>query len=289
MASSRFWLFSTSSPPPYSAAAFVLCALFLLTVAPDSWPIHAESPLAYAPATDSDTEVKRPTEVAWSRAIELIPKEYRKRYQKWKSEYLLTESGREAWKQYALNPNFTLTVTISKEEGHGARIDGYQWDTSGRLIAATIILGHKLDSGYPSSINYPITCSLAPDNLPSEVKGQILAATKLAHEFGHLDQMLSINGSLYQLQNDLMIEYNCIFFANGYNVHDPRLVELSQRMSGTPVSIAQDREHWAEMGALLYLQERLPGLTNRAKLPGPIKEAIQMYYSTYPERLHFAN
>ncbi len=222
-------------------------------------------------------------------ARESIPAQYRKRYVEWKGEYLSTEAGREEWFRYAYNPNFTLTITVSKAEQHGARIDGYQWNESGKLIAATIILGNKLDSGYPSSFNYPITCSLAPGNLPSEVKGRILAATKMAHEFGHLDQILSIDGRLFQLQNALMLEYNQIFNTNRYDVHDLRLVKLAERMGGTPVSIAQEREHWAEMGALLYLKQRLPELSKRAKLPSPVKEAIESYYLTYPERLQTAN
>ncbi len=215
---------------------------------------------------------------------EVIPAKYQKRYLKWKNDYLSTDAGREEWERYTLDPKFTLTITISREEAEGARVNGLHWDATGKLIAATIMLGSKLDSGYPSSFNYPITCSLAPGNLPSEVKGTILAATKLAHEFGHLNRMMNMDGRLYELQNRLMIEYNRIFHANGLNAQDPRLSELVRRMDGTPVSIAQERESWAEMGAILYLQERLQK-DRDAKMPQPIREAISTYYLTYPGRL----
>ncbi len=81
-----------------------------------------------------------------------------------------------------------------------------------------------------------------------------------------------------------MIEYNQIFYANGRTTLDPQLLELAQEMGGTPVSIAQDRESWAEMGAILYLQERLRK-DRHAKMPQPIRQAIDTYYLTYPERM----
>lgn len=229
------------------------------------------------------------SEAARSTVHEVIPSDYRKRYLKWKTEYLSTEAGRSQWELYALSPNFRLTITVSKEEGQGARVKDFVWNGDSHLVAATIVLGNKLDSGYPSSINYPITCSLSPGSLPPEVKGKILAATKLAHEFGHLGQVNSISGSVYQMQNVLMTEYLRIFNSNGFNVHDPRLLALAEQMGGTPVSIKQEREHCAEVGAITYLTERLPQLSKRSKIPSAIKEAIDAYYSTYPGRFQSAN
>ena len=237
-------------------------------------------PLPFTHSNWSDSSA----EIGSSRVMELIPHDYRKRYLKWKSDYLSTEVGRTQWDRYALDPNFTLTITVSKDRAEGAILDGYRWDETGRLVAATITLGSKLNSGYPSSFNYPITCSLAPGNLPPEVKGTILAATKLAHEFGHLNRTMTMDGRLYELQNSLMIEYNQVFNANGRNCQDPRLLDLVKRMDGTPVSIAQDRESWAEIGAILYLKERLDG--NRSiKMPEPVKQAIEGYYLAYPGRV----
>ncbi len=224
------------------------------------------------------------TESSTSTLREIIPAKYHKRYLRWRNDFLSTASGHEQWERYSLNPGFTLTITVSPEEAEGARVMDFIWDDSGKLSGATIILGSKLDSGYPSSITYPITCSLAPGNLPPEVKGTILAATKLAHEFGDLNRTMSMDGRLYQLQNNLMIEYNKFFYANGRDTSDPYLLELSDEMGGTPVSIKQDRESWAEMGAILYLQERLRR-DHRLKMPQPIRQAIETYFVTYPGRM----
>jgi hypothetical protein len=223
------------------------------------------------------------TEPSDSHIKELIPAKYKQRYLKWKNEYLSTRSGFSQWQRFALNSDVALTITISTKEAEGARVNAFQWDEKGKLLAATIVLGNKLDSGYPSSVNYPITCSLAPGNLPSEVKGKILAATKLAHEFGHLNQIMNMDGRLYKLQNELMLEYNAIFNANGRNTQDPRLLELADRMHGTPVSIAQDRESWAEIGAILFLEEKLRE-EYKLKMPRSIRDAINGYWLTYPER-----
>ncbi|HEY2972490.1 MAG TPA: hypothetical protein VGJ48_08260 [Pyrinomonadaceae bacterium] len=268
----------------------LLCSFPTLLVAGNSGPAQAISPRAAIPLTytlplaGSHATISESADINRSRVIELIPAEYRKRYLKWRNDYLSTEVGRNQWDRYALDTNFTLTITVSKDRAEGAILDGYRWDATGRLIGASITLGTKLDSGYPSSINYPITCSLAPGNLPPEVKGTILAATKLAHEFGHLNRTMTMDGRLYQLQNSLMIEYNRIFETNGRNCQEPRLLELVRKMDGTPVSIAQDRESWAEVGAILYLQERLAGDRN-IKMPDAIKQAIEGYYVTYPGRV----
>ena len=214
---------------------------------------------------------------------EVIPKKYRGKYEKWKEEFLSTESGREQWERYARDSSFTLTITVSKKEGEGAKTGDYKWDGAGKLIAATITLGHKIDSGYPNPVGYPITCSLASDELP--ISGRILAATKFAHEFGHVNRTAGMDASLYQLQNRLMLEYRRIFYANGRNTKDPQLIEISRWMEGTPVEIWRDREHWAEANAILYLRERFPGGEERLSMPLAIRQAIDSYYMTYPERL----
>lgn len=223
-------------------------------------------------------------EACRSTVKEIIPPEYRRRYQKWKTEYLSTSAGRAQWEQYALSQSFNLTITVSKEKSHGALVSDFIWNEDGRLISATIMLGNKLDSGYPNPINYPITCSLSPDNIGPDVKGTILAAAKLSHEFGHLNQVMAMDGRLYQLQNRLMIEYNRLIGKVDFNTLDPQLLELVGEMGGTPVQIAQEREHWAEMGVIEYLQERLPQLTKRSRMPQPIQQAIDAYYSAYPGR-----
>ena len=258
----------------FPAAILLFCLLYSLSIkaTPSAESTEIDQVSAWLAARANRSTVR-----------EIIASEYKKRYQKWKNEYLSTSAGREQWERFALNQHFELTITVSRQQAHGAKVD-FQWDDFGHLIAATIILGDKLDSGYPSAINYPITCSLSPGDLPPEVKGKILAATKLSHEFGHLNQVMSMDGRTYQLQNRLMLDYMRVFNGNGFNIHDPSLMVLAEQMGGTPVSISQNREHWAEAGALDYLQERLPKLNKRAKIPSAIKDAINAYQSTYGDR-----
>jgi len=262
--------------------SLIFLAAFLLVCPLYSFSIKATPSFD---STDGDDEVNTwlSTNANRSTVKELIPSEYKKRYQKWKTEYLSASVGREQWERFALNPHFELTITFSKQQAHGAKVE-FHWDDFGHLIAATILLGNKLDSGYPSAINYPITCSLSPGNLPPEVNGKILAATKLSHEFGHLNQVMSMDGRIYQMQNTVMLQYMRIFNGNGFNVHDPVLVALAEQMGGTPVSISQNREHWAEAGAIEYLQQRLPKLNKRSKIPNAVKDAIEAYQSTYGDR-----
>jgi hypothetical protein len=215
---------------------------------------------------------------------EVIPDEYKKRYEAWKKEYLSTEAGRKQWAKYADDKNFTLTITVadrgSKELNQGAETekDGYQWNSEGKLIAATITLGKDINSGYPSPADYPVTSSLKNTDNGYDVSGEVLAATKIAHEFGHVNRTAATNGNLFQLQQRLIPEYNKLFFQNP---NDSRLAEMARQMGGTPVEINVGREHWAEANTIPYLRDRHPGGKG---MPGRIKKAIETYQKTYPGR-----
>ena len=215
---------------------------------------------------------------------EIIPKKYRKRYLRWKREYLSTEAGREQWERYARDPQFVLSITVSPERGYGAEVSDYRWNEAGKLVAATIILGDKLDKGYPAPINYPVTSALALTQLKPYISGEILAATKLAHEFGHINQRALGRMQDYLLQQEYIPLFNQIFQANGRNARDPRLLELARRMGGTPVEIAQDREHWAEANALRYLRERIPESKEYGAVFRTIKVAIEEHAQKHIER-----
>ncbi len=214
---------------------------------------------------------------------EFIPEKYLKKYLRWKGEYLSTAAGREQWETYNQNPNFSLTITVSTSPGQGGLIGGFIWDEAGRLVGATMFLGNKLDSGYPDMEYYPVTGSLADAKLPHNINGLILAATKIAHEFGHLDGLMKTDGAQYQLQNAEIIEWNLIFFANRYKVDDPRLIELAGRIGGVPCAISQDREFAAEISAIRYLRERLANHLH-GKAPRSVKRAIDAYILTYAKR-----
>ena len=215
---------------------------------------------------------------------EVIADKYKKRYEGWKTEFLSTETGRRQWEMYANHPRFILTITVSQDNSHGAGTGKYKWDDSGELIAATITLGSRIDEGYPDPIYYPVMNSLAPRESSYVISGSILAATKIAHEFGHVNRMASTDGSLYRLQSRLVPVYNTILLSNGRNTRDPRLIELAREMGGTPVELWEDREYWGEANAMLYLRDRITKESFQCSLFSRIRRSVELYAKSYAER-----
>lgn len=248
--------------------AFIITTLLLPIAEPTTTHAGAE-----APGAAGGNHIK-----------EIIPERFQKKYQKWKAEYLSTKVGQEQWERYAHNSNFTLTITMSEEAGRGAGTDQYRWNDSGQLVAATITLGDQADAGFPSPFNYPVTSSLAHTEPFPPISGSILAATKLAHEFGHVIQVGTADPRLFQLQNKLIPIYNHILLSNGRNTLDPKLLELAKQMKGTPVEIGQDRELWAEANALSFLRERCPEDGEYKSVFKAIKSAVESYAKEHMDR-----
>lgn len=215
---------------------------------------------------------------------EVIPAKYTTRYQAWKKDFLSTEAGREQWDIYANNPQFTLTITVSRENAEGAATGKYRWDPSGKLVAATITLGSRLDNGYPNPIYFPVMNSLISTESYVPISGNTLAATKIAHEFGHVLRTSQVDAHLYQLQAQLIPQYNKIFLTNGRKAADPKLVDLAQQMGGTPVTIWEDREYWGETNAMLYLRDRITENDMRCSLFSRIRHSVDLYAKKYEKR-----
>jgi hypothetical protein len=215
---------------------------------------------------------------------EVIPPKYQKRYEEWKAEFLTTDIGKAQWEMYASHPRLVLTITIGGKNAEGAGTGNYKWNEKGELIAATIVLGERLDSGYPSAVYYPVMNALEPFESRQLVGGSVLAATKIAHEFGHVMKISSTSQELYNLQVKLVPTYNKIFLSNGYNVNDPRLVEIADKIGGNPVQIWEDREYWGEANAMLYLKDRVEKEKFHCRLFGKIKRAVEEYAKDYEQR-----
>lgn len=215
---------------------------------------------------------------------ELVPEKYRPRYQQWKKEFLATETGYQQWTAYQNNANFTLTLIVSRDNPEGGTTGNYQWDAAGNLVAATITLGSRLDAGVPNPVYFPVMNSLLPTETSRRIEGETLAATKLAHEFGHVNRTANGNSALYQLQSQLIPQYNQIFLSNGRDLSDPRLLELARTMGGTPVEIWEDREYWGETNAMLYLRDRFAEGDFRCLLFSRIKRSLDLYAPSYEER-----
>lgn len=213
-----------------------------------------------------------------------IPAKYMARYQQWKKEFLATETARQQWASYQTSPNFTLTIVVSRDNPEGGSTSNYRWNDAGRLVAATITLGYRLDAGFPNPVYFPVMNSLLPTDTTRKIDGQTLAATKMAHEFGHVNRTAAGDSALYQLQSELMPQYNQIFLSNGRDLSDPRLIELAQKMGGTPVEIWEDREYWGETNAMLYLRDRFAEDAFRCLLFSRIKRSVDLYAPSYEER-----
>src|SRR6476620_3924005 len=99
--------------------------------------------------------------------------------------------------------------------------------------------------------------ALKQGELPDALGHSVLAAAKMAHEFGHLSRMMSTDADVYRVQAELIPSYNAIIMNNGRNTRDPRLQDLVQLMGGTPIEIWEDREYWGEANAMLYLRDRI--------------------------------
>jgi hypothetical protein len=215
---------------------------------------------------------------------EEVADKYEGRYREWKEEFLSTETGRGQWELYDRSTHFTLTITVSADNRHGGETGKYKWDDSGELVAATIVLGCRIDEGFPNPVYYPVMNSLSLAESSCATGGDVLAAAKIAHEFGHVKQAASADGVLYRLQNQLMPAYNKILLANGRDTRDPRLMELARRMGGTPVEIWEDREYWGEANAMLYLRDRFSREGVRCELFHRIRRSVELYAKNYAGR-----
>jgi len=215
---------------------------------------------------------------------ELIPAVYLPRFQKWKDELLATEYGRSLWESYASRKDFVLTIKVVGNRKFGAGTDDFEWDGSGRLIAATITLGKNLDSGFPDPVYYPVMNSLAAFGSIHAVSDGVLASTKLAHEIGHVSFTAETNSSLFRKQNKLMESYYAIFLKNGFNTRDARLVSLQNELGAQPIEIWEDREYWSEVSALKYLVERIDKESIYCAVMSKVKQNVASHARNYRDR-----
>lgn len=218
-------------------------------------PIYFTLPVScFGETADGNVPLRAPDEFGIK---EIVPKAFRARFDKWKAEFLATEFGRKSWERYSNDKKFLLTIVVSSDRKFGAGTDGYDWNSNGELIGATVTLGKDIDKGFPEPIYYPVMNSLSTDAHLSDIGGGILASAKLAHEIGHVDLTSAMDEQTFARQNKLMDDYYQIFLDNGYNTKDARLVKLAEQLGAKPIEIWEDREYWSEVSAMRFLVERL--------------------------------
>lgn len=214
---------------------------------------------------------------------EVVPQQFRDRYDRWKAELLSTEFGRDQWSRYENNEKFLLKIVVTSNKKFGARTGDFRWDSDGQLIGATIMLGKNLGHGYPDPIYYPVMNSLSEITDPIDMNN-ILASTKFAHEFGHVAETSQVDGRLFQEQDKLISSYYDIFLNNGYNTQDARLVKLANELGRQPIEIWEDREYWGEVSAMRYLVGRIRNEFYFCSVVGRIMRNVNEYASNYEDR-----
>ena len=256
---------------------FVFCFVCIAARAHTSFdPAHFDT---------SVTIIKTPTDGG---IREDFPEKYRARFERWKAELRSTEFGREQWDKYTTNKQFILTISISGKNEKGAGTGKMLWDDQGNFVGATISLGGNLDEGYPNPIYYPVLNSLSSERARHAIPGNILAATKIAHELGHLNQASTAKVEFIQLQNKLIPIYNSILLNNGQRANDEKLVDLRQQMGGTPVEIWESREYWSEVNAMLFLKERISKEEFYCLVFNKIRNNLESYAPNYEQRFDAA-
>jgi hypothetical protein len=233
------------------------------------------------PAKAAPMESARPSEGGLREEIDA---RYLKRYEDWKNEFLVADIGKAQWELYNKHPHLKLTITINDKNKNGAGTGLYKWNDQGELVEATIFLGTRIDEGYPSKIYYPVMNSLESYEANQLLSRNVLAATKIAHEFGHVMKIAETPEAIYKLQVKLVPQYNKIFLSNGHNVNDPKLLELANQMGGNPVQIWEDREYWGEANAMLYLRDRVAKESFHCRLFNKIKRSVEEYAKPYEDR-----
>jgi len=258
-----------------------VAVVFAITTALAAVNVSARSITLKSDAPDLTIHiVKTPTDGG---IREEIPAKYRERFDKWKSELLETEFGREQWNKYANNQSFILRVVVSGSQ-KGAGTDQYQWNNEGKLVGATITLSAALEDGSPPPIYYPVLNSLSTDATIHSISRPIVAATRLSHELGHVNQTSEANMNVIQTQNKLILQYNSIFVENGLNSRDARLLDLAGQMNGTPVQIWESREYWSEVNAMLFLSQRISKESFYCVVFKKIRRNIVTYAKAYEDR-----
>lgn len=240
---------------------------------------------SYSCFTGKDSTIHRIVEKPTDGGIrEEIPGKYREKYERWKNEFLSTDSGRQQWNRYAADKNFILIIKVSEEEGQGAGTSDYLWNKDGILVGATINLGSRIEKGFPDPIYFPVMNSLSIANSAAKTHENILAAAKIAHEFGHVNQTAKTSGEVFRRQNSLIIEYNEILQNNKFKMNSPILAELKEELGGTPVEIWESREYWGETNAMHFLLDRIEKEKFFCPVVNKIETNIKTFAVSYEDR-----
>lgn len=202
-----------------------------------------------------------------------LSKEDQEAYEKWKAAYLATEAGRKTWERYQNDKNFTLKIVVgdrgSDDKNRSAEVKNFVFDADGNFTGATMELGRNLGKGLPGdSSRYPILSALNTEN-----SGDI-GASKIAHEFGHLNDFRSMGKLFYEQQqilNQINARHDDLTSRKATPVergNDPTLKQLNQKFQTqfglSPEQNSVNRDRRADRDAIPTIRQ----IFGRKKLTG---------------------
>jgi hypothetical protein len=222
--------------------------------------------------------------------IEDIDQKYKKDFEKWKKSFLAIKSGQALWDRYDSDPKFRLRFTVSGNSGgnKGAETDGWVFDSSGKLIGATITLGSELGTGVPNPLIYPILGHLVSghilgfDKVPYSRESMIIGI--IAHEFGHVDNARAAGSNFQRLITitDAIQQRYKVVGSKGMK-NDPQLVRLVAQLEDLNVHTDEESEFLAESSAARVLSDYFG-----KDMPFPLRRAIQRYNRLNSNKIKFS-
>jgi hypothetical protein len=142
-------------------------------------------------------------------------------------------------------------------------------------------LGKNIGSGVPSETEYPITSKVGGE------RSEVIAMTKIAHEFGHLEDNRALGRAFYHLQTSIdaysarQAELTAQGALPSARASDLALGTMSRRFElfygATMDAVGTGREIRAERATIPVLRGHFG-----KNMPSAIKSAIEKYEKTHP-------
>jgi RHS repeat-associated protein len=211
-----------------------------------------------------------------------------KDYQKWKTALLATKAGQAQWDKYANDHSINITITMGENTGgkYGAETTS-TFDSNGKLIGASIVLGTKFAEKAAAAGDYPIGSKLTSDdpNGGYSVSREARAVFFLSHEFGHVEDAQKVGGAVWGRENALLTENLAGFKKQGqawFNSSDYQKL-LTQCGCKNLNEIHGQRELRAEGYAIPTMKDYYAKHAGHGSMPKRVKQAIQNYGKAHPQ------
>lgn len=210
-------------------------------------------------------------------------------YQSWKTAFLKTKAGQDFWNKYSRS-EYKVTISMGENAGgEGGAETIPMFDTNGKLVGGTIILGTEFAKKEASG-EYPIGSTLTPDvtgpgGYPQKaVSREARAVAFLAHEFGHLEDAERRGQVAWQRDRDFIIRNQEGFNALGQQwVRTPGYRQLLNECGcSNPSELATRREVRADGYTRGVLREYYGKGAGHGEMPKRVRQAIQAYEKGRP-------